>query len=360
MLEYIGYIIEKYEQVDGSFRLVETINVPGIEFDEYYDTKVKYGVSYRYRIKAVARWVRPGDRGVLGNDPLSVPSKVEGLNSLTPNSVSYFSGEWDKKWAYAMVIDTSAPPPPDEFCVRPWSELGFVEITMKLPYNPQMHISKMTIWRKVQDEWGNNLTPWVQLTEIDAQIRQGTKLNVMSQWEHQQDDITGRNYNVTESQKTVPVVEFAPLNSRYVDSTVPYFGDGSRYKFVYAGLCHSKHGEVSKLSDQLAVRLNSHWKKDGEYDIEFVSCAGVDKDFDSGVFVTYPEQKIRSEIVCPVGSKIVLSGQPRIAKKPLFDSTYVVRVESLDTGEYVDIPANVTVNNKPDKIVEEGQTVITT
>ena len=219
---------------------------------------------------------------------------------------------------------------------------------------------RSTLWRKVQDEWGNDITNWRQLTEFDAENRQGTKLEMQAAMEHQQDDLTGRDTKVIESQKIVAFVEFAPLNSRFIDATIPYFGDGSRYRYVYAGLCHTRHGEVSRLSDQLSTRLNSHWKKDGEYSVELVSCAGVDKDFDTGIFTTYPERRIRSEIAVPVGGKVALFGQARVAKKPLNNNTYIARVESLDTGEYVDIPVNIKVENQPDRIVEEGASVLMT
>lgn len=356
--EYIGYVIEKYEHVNGSFKLVETINIPGREYDSYYDTSVKYGVPYRYRIKAVARWSRQTSKGVMGYDPSTYPSTVAGIDAISPNKVSFFAGEWANDWATAFVIDTTPPNAPDEFVVRAHSSEKVVEITMKLPYNPQQDISKMTIWRKVQDEWGSDLTNWVQIQEFDAELRQGTKLNVIAEYEHQQDDITGVKYSVRESQEVQTYVEFAPLNCRYIDMTVPYFGEGSRFRFVYAGLCHSRHGEISKLSDQLAARLNPHWKKDGEFPVNFVSCAGVDKDFDSGAFSVYPELHHRSEVMASAGTNIVLSGQTRMAKRALNSNSYVARVESLDTGEYVDMTVNVNVLNKPQEITEQMMPVI--
>ena len=354
-LEYIGYVIEKYEQAGGSFELAETIYVPGIEYTEFYDTKVKYGVPYRYRIKTFARWCRDRKIGVFGADA-QVNSSMTTLNAIAPNNVSYFSSEWGYEWANAMVIDQSPPLPPDEFTVTPHSDTGTVEITLKMPYNPQQDISKITIWRKVQDENGVDQTGWVQIQELDSRLRQGTLSAASRKFGRRQDYLTG---DATDQTHPSPFVEFAPINSRFVDTTLPYFGNGNRFMFVYAGICHSRHGEISKLSDQLATRLNQHWKKDGEYTVKFVSCAGVDKDFDTGVFVTYPERHMMSEITTPVGFDLILSAQERTSQRPLNNNAYVARIESLDTGQYEDVQININVTNTPAASTQQTMPVLT-
>lgn len=363
--EYIGYVIEKFEQVNGSFKSIEMIHIPGREYDEYFDTKVKYGKQYRYRIKSVLRWIRPSAKGVFGYDITSVKSKLVDIDSISPNKASFFNSEWSKDWASAFVIDTTPPAPPDEFTVRPHSAEGVIEVTMKVPYNPQRDISKMTIWRKVQDEWGNDLSKWVQLVEYvgtsDAD-RQGNKATFMSTYKHKQDDMTGTKSTSTQNVGNI-VVEFAPVNARFVDTfygSPQYFGDNSRYNFVYAATCHTKHGEISKLSDQISARLNYHWKKDGEYPVKFVSCAGVDKDFDEGSFSVYPTRHSRSEITLPaiVKSRVAFSGQARLAKKPVHDNEYVVRIESLDMGAHIDLPVHISVVNTPRITTTESMPVI--
>ena len=358
-LEYIGYVIEKFEQIGGSFRLVETINIPGREYDRYIDTKVKYGVPYRYRIRSIIRWCRPIARGVMGYDKTYSTASVAGLDSVAPNLVSFFGSEWSRDWGQAMVIDTTPPNPPDELVVRPHSAEKAIEITMKLPHNPQRDISKMTLWRKLQDEWGNDLTNWVQITEpSDPKTSQGTKLPAVMNFREEQDQETGRDPLAYNRSIVNQFVEFAPVNARFIDYGVQYFGGQTRYRYVYAAMCHTRHGEKSKLSDQLSAIVNPEWAKTGEYPVKFVSCAGVDRDFDTGVFSTYPERHIRSEVVQRPGSHFSLVAQARTAKRALNNNTYVARVESLDTGQHVDIPVKVVVNNMPNRVTDVDMGVI--
>jgi len=357
-LEYVGYVIEKYEQKDGSYQLVDTIYIPGREYDSYVDAKVKYGVSYRYRIRSVLRWSRPHGIGVLGRDPTRLVNMNAELATLTPNDVSYFGSEWSKKWAYALLIDRSPPAPPDEFTVRPHSagdEKGpFIEITMKLPHNPQQDINKMVLYRKLQDQDGIDLTGWVQIQEFGAAERQGTRHLMITKFAHDQDDITGTKFDVSETEKIETFVEFAPLNSRYKDYDVKFYGEGSSYRYVYAGQCLSRHGEESMLSDQLAARINPDWKKHGEISIDFVSCAGVDRNFDVGIFGTYPERRLRSEVIFrpdyarQIPGAVGLRAQERTAQKMLSNANYVMRVESLDSGESFDVPVRINVVNMPE------------
>jgi hypothetical protein len=371
-LEYIGYIIEKYEQVDGSFKRVDIFYIPGNEYTQYFDSKVKYGVAYRYRIRSVIRWTRPHGTGIFGPDPTVRDAPGAGLNSLAPNDASYFGSEWCGRWAAAILIDTVPPPPPDELIVRPHSEpdpdLGvpYVEIAFKLPYNPQADINKMTLWRKLQDEKGRDVTDWVQLQEFTAVERQGTRYLYATDYEHQQDDITGTKFNARETESVETFVEFAPLNARFKDISVAYFGGGTRYRYVYAAICHTRHNETSVLSDQLGVRLNPNWEREGEYLTDFVSCAGVNKDFDVGLFGTWPERRLRSEVIfqtkishpSDVPGKITFSGQSRIAHTAINNSNYIARIESLDTGEHIDVPVHITVSNQPTQNTVAERTVV--
>lgn len=365
-LEYVGYVIEKYEQVDGSFKLVETFYIPGRDYTFYFDCRVKYGVAYRYRMRAIIRWCRQHKVGIFGKDPTVIDAPGAGLNSLTPNDVSYFGSEWGNEWASALLVDTSSPPPPHQLQVRADSRNKNVEITFCLPYNPQQDICKMTLWRKLQDQDGYDLTDWVQVQEVNAQERQGTRHLFVTDLQHEQDDITGTKFTATESEQVQTFVEYAPLNSRYVDTDVNYFGEENSYRYVYAALCHTRHGETSVMSEQLGARLNPHWSRDGEFPTDFVSCAGVDKDFDTGVFGTYPERRLRSEVIFRPKitqtqnepGKISFSGQPRLAQNPVRGGSYVARVESLDTGQHVDIAVSLNVKNLPEENSVENRTVL--
>lgn len=367
-LEYIGYIIEKYEQVDGAFKKVDVFYIPGREFDSINDGEIKYGVSYRYRIRGVLRWSRPREVGILGTDPTVAPSNVN--VSMTPYDVSYFGSEWGSSWAYAHVLDYQKPDPPDELVVRPISnhkdELGAsqpaVEITFKLPNNPQRDINKMTLWRKLVDANNNEVTDWIQIQEVNEEDRQGTRKLYLTELQHEQDDLTGTKVRAIETEQVETFAEWAPLNARFLDTNVVYWGERDSCKYVYAALCHTRHGETSPLSDQLACRLNPHWQKDGEFPVEFVSCAGVDIQFDTGPFRVYPEIRDRSEVIFNtkfdhetgawVPGSVGFTGQTRLADKMLNGNKYIARVESLDTGQHVDIPVEVVINNQPEQYQE--------
>ncbi len=367
-LEYIGYVIEKYELQDGSYALVDTLYIPGREYSSYLDAKVKYGVSYRYRIRSILRWSRPHGVGVLGTDPTVIETPGSHINAMAPNDVSYFGSEWNDSWAYATLVDRRPPNPPDEFVVRPHSVgealpdgsqvLPFIEVTMKLPDNPQMDINRMVIYRKLQDQDGVDLTGWVQIQEINAVERQGTRHLLVAKWDHQQDDATGTKFDVHEEERVETFVEFAPENCRYRDFNVGFFGKDNSYRYVYAGVCYSRHGEESVLSDQLGARLNPDWKKSGELPVDFVSCAGVNMHFDTGIFGTYPERRTRSEVIFKPDPKkqtpgaIGLRAQERMAQKLLSNANYVMRVESLDCGQHFDIPVTMTVINQPEVVVQ--------
>jgi len=365
-LEYIGYVIEKWEQIDGSFELVDTFYIPGREFTDYIDAGVKYGSAYRYRIKAIVRWSRERGLGVLGTDPTTNPNPGSHINSLTPNDVSYFESEWGHDWAYAQVIDREPPNPPDELIIQPHSEPDpatgnpFVIVTFRVPYNPQRDINNMTLYRKVQDADGNDVTGWIQLQEFTEDLndptRQGTRHLYLTSYQHEQDDITGTKFIATNTEVTQNFVEYGPTTARFEDHDVEYYGKSSQYRYVYAAICYTRHGEESVLSEQIGCRLNPDWKKNGEYPLDFVSCAGVNMDYDTGLFGTWPERRMRSEIIFTPDLKnnlpavISVGGQERRAKKLISNSHYVLRVESLDTGQHVDVPVDLTLQNLPEQV----------
>jgi hypothetical protein len=362
-LEFIGYVIEKFEQVDGAFTKVDTFYIPGREYDSFNDAEIKYGATYRYRIRGILRWSRPKEVGILGKDKTVLPS-ISNIN-LTPYEVSYFGSEWGKEWAYARALDYQKPNPPDELVVRPISghmdELGSpkpaIEVTFKFPYNPQKDINKMTLWRKLIDENNVEVSDWVQIQEVSDELRQGTLLRVSTEYEHEQDDATGTKLHAHENETVETFVEYAPANSRYLDTDIVY---GNKY--VYAALCETRHGEVSALSDQLAARVNKYWQRDGELPVEFVSCQGVDIDYDTGPFRVYPEIRDRTEIIFNtrfnkekhewVPATLVFTGQDRLAQTMLNGNQYIARVESLDNGQHVDIPIVLSINNQPEQYQE--------
>lgn len=314
-LSYIGYILEKYAKSDaGNFELVETIGLANRELTEYFDTKVKYGGIYRYRIRSVVRWTRPSNVGIDGPEPLTIRSNGSQTQALAPNQSSYFCSEWGLNWEYGQLIDIMPPPPPDEFTVRPDSVRKQVIITFKIPSNPQRDIYIMRIVRKIQDSFGRDITSWFPI-----------------------------------------VRDFGAQNVVHIDPHVQFFED-SGYRFVYSAYCISRHGEFSTLCEQLSVRLNKNRKVYGEYPVEFLSCKGVTLD-SFGSFSVYPFRKNLTEtvLVPAIGQNRVfqsaveglLIGREGMGNSAINSAHHIVRIQSLDTGETGDIRLDVDYEDQP-------------
>lgn len=321
-LEYVGYVVEKYRRLDtGAFELVKEILVPSRETSLFYDCEIKYGEMYRYRIRAILRWTRPADVEQDGKSKFIVSQHGSQTSALLPLKSSYFGGEWNRGWRYATCVDNVPPAPPDELYVRPDSARRRIVVTFKLPDDSQRDIQTLRLYRKTQDLNGHDLTDWQQVGK-----------------------------------------DFGARNVLYYDEDVALdsagFPDPS-VRYVYAGATISKHAEVSFLSEQLGVRLNPDYKIRGEYEVDFVSCAGVRLEY-VGAFSVNPVRRDRSELLAPVPSYseddsepralLGLSGRTAAGTVSLIDSQYVIRVESLDTGETRDTLINITYNNQKERV----------
>lgn len=315
-LEYIGYVLEKYKRMkSGVFELVEEIKLSSRDCDQYYDTRVLYGEVYRYRIKSIIRWTHPDNIGKFGQD------NFKG-NLFAPYVSSYFASEWNNKWAYASLIDTTPPDPPDELTVRPESHRKRIAITFRLPHNPQRDIFKMRLFRKLQDSEGHDLTNWIQVKEQTSQANQLT-------------NFSGLDDNPDAG------IDFGPRNVLYFDTDVDFFQtNGIRY--VYAAQSVSRHHECSYISEQIGVKLNKDYKINGEYKADFVSSAGVKLEH-FGAFSVNPPRRTRREIITHVNSNeynhsSIFSLSPRDGASDNMrdNATYYLRIESLDTGEIKD------------------------
>jgi hypothetical protein len=306
-VEYIGYVIEKYRMNGGEQELIDTIDIPNRTTTAYYDTKVLYGEVYRYRIRSILRWTRPDDSYVNTS-----------TKRLAPFKSIYFHSEWSAPFVHATVIDTQPPPPPDEITVRAESHRKRISVVMKLPDDSQRDIQNLILYRKLQDLDGNDLTGWVELDRFPAR------------------------------------------NGIYFDYDVGYAEEvGVRY--VYAGRSLSKHMEVSVLSEQIATRLRKDWKVLGEYGNIFVSCAGVRienfgafsvRPFRKRLLETIIKPKIEDEGDGELSVRIPFSGRDRFGNFPLDDSTYLIRVQSLDTGEEHETTISMKYENLGSRVRE--------
>lgn len=328
-LEYVGYIIEKYRRTGGgSFELVKEILVGDRSTKEFYDCEIKYGEMYRYRIRTVLRWTRPNDVGQSGRARFTVSQNGSQTAAVLSQKSSYIGGEWNKGWLYATCVDNIPPPPPDELTVRAESARRRVVITFRMPDDSQLDIKTLRLLRKLQDVSGRDLTDWEQL---------------------------GR--------------DFGPRNVLYYDEDVELDADGvpdPSVRYVYSALTVSKHAEVSHLSEQLGVRLNPDYKLRGEFGVDFISCAGVRREY-VGAFSTSPMRRDKSEVhaVPPryttsdedPRAVIVVSGREAMGTVSMDGARYVLRIESLDTGERHDVPVTLTYNNQKERVDIRSSTI---
>ena len=338
-IKYVGYILEKYKKRtnSGIFDLVEEINIANASINKYYDTKILYGEIYRYRIKSIVRWTRhkkmgpfgaisdvPGTPGVSAYaDTFDTPPFLPSLEAETyaPHKSSYFGGAWNQKWAYASVIDIVPPDHPDELTVRTESHMKHVVITCKLPNDPQRDIVKIIVLKKLKDANNNDITNWTRLDE---------SLNILS-------DVNG--------------------NVLYYDTDVDFF-QTNNIKYVYAAQCVSIHGELSVLSEQIMVRLNSEYsdcKRYIEFENEQISCPGV-KIENVAAFGVNPPLRLNNEIIIKpnqfnnLRTSFLVSQRKGISSTLYDKSVYVVRTESLTTGKFVDHRLNLQYLNIEDMI----------
>jgi hypothetical protein len=303
-LEYVGYIIEKYRRnQSGVFELVQTIDLDNREYNEYVDTRVVYGGVYRYRIRAIIRWTRHKDVGVEGKVPYDVLALSTQARTLSAYQSSYFAGEWSKKWTYGTIVDTVPPAPPDELTVRPDSAKGKITISFRMPYNPQRDIFILRLFRKMVGPDGQDISGWQQLGP-----------------------------------------DYGPRNVYYEDLDVLPFQKNGGVRYVYAAQCLSRHWEYSTLSEQMAGRLNDDFRTFGEFPVEQLSQAGVRLE-NHGCFSVIPHRKFKGEIV--VADEFTLSGRNTIGNRAMIPGFYIVRVESLETGERADFRVDITYDNRP-------------
>jgi hypothetical protein len=336
-VEYVGYLIEKYKRnVFGAFELVEEIEIDDESHNEFIDSKVLYGAIYRYRIRSLIRWTRPGNIGVMGRVKSETSPHASQTKTLAFNQSSYFGSEWSKNWCYAAVVDFDPPNPPDEMTARPDSISKKVTLTCKLPLNKQRDISAMRFFKKTQkfnDEYSvwEDISSWAQLQTISSN---GSILK-----------------------------DFPAGNVLFEDYEVDAY-QTNRIRYVYASQTVSYHGHTSQLSDQLGVRINLDYKRWGEFDVDFVSQKGVSLE-SFGFCSTIPFSKIFSEIVSKEG-RFEFSGRVtlpnvsnELSKMMLDDSTYIARIESLDTGEISDFRFDIKNINLENRVVENYSTMTT-
>lgn len=289
-LMYVGYVIERYDlDPSGSMALTRTILIDDPGASSHVDREVVYGGRYSYRIRAIVQWTHGPNVGFFGSSSLDrSPAFDTSLGSME-RQASFFSAEWSD-WARTVVLDANPPEHPDELTVMPISPRGQVRITWKMPSDPRRDIASVTLLRSVGQ--GGRFGQWADL------------------------------------------IVAPPANGVFVDTDVAVH-ESSNSSYMYAMYSTSFHGLRSVLSERIVARLTDRSRYLGEEPVRLAGPSGADPmDLPQGPTPRPPTEVIALDRI----AAYVRGGDSAL---PLFDRSYVIEVQSLSTGERVEVNLEV-------------------
>lgn len=286
-LMYVGYIIERYSLgADGEMNFNKSISLDDPWQRKYIDRDVLFAERYAYRIRTIVQWTHPSDVGFGGKSTLSRNTIFDAAAGTQTSEASFYSGDWSD-WSNVEIVDDLLPEPPDELTIRPISSRGIIDVVWKMPNDPQRDLASVRLLRA--EMVGGRLGPWKQLGE------------------------------------------FAATNGRFVDHAVAPYEESST-AYVYSMYSVSVHGELSALSEQIEARMSDKSHRIGEEPLRQVAIRGGDP-FGSS------SSKRQMQRDWTVIAKQTANFYIRSADSshPLFDRNYVVEIQSLSTGERVQV-----------------------
>lgn len=278
-ITYIGCIIERYDMLpDGSMVLGRSIQIPDVTADEFIDQQVAYGGNYSYRMRSIIQWNRTSDVDFGGKSTID---RLDKFGALTTSPLSsFYAGDWTD-WSSTQVVDTVPPEPPDEVTVRPVSWKGEIRVSWKIGNDPQRDVTGFRLLRAVSNS------------------------GKVSDWKE--------------------IGQFALANGSFVDRDVQPF-ENSGLSYIYALYSTSYHGVLSPLSDQMEARLALPGSKDELHVIQ-IAPSGADPMAHASARETFEMTELKANQRLTFYCRSATSGHP------LRDSTYLVEVRSLSTGE---------------------------
>ncbi len=107
-LDYVGYVLDKerLDKTNGTWKRLNEFHIIGAKSNSYRDSRVAYGETYRYRLRAVAKWTTYNSSDALNNTQAAISllnaAKTAIESSLTANA------EYLKLYQTA-VLDTTNP-----------------------------------------------------------------------------------------------------------------------------------------------------------------------------------------------------------------------------------------------------------
>lgn len=159
----VGFIVERDEIADGSIVETRQFTVDGISSTSLIDPEVRYGATYRYRIKSIAAVSLPG-------------SDSEG-------NLSIFTGLVSSQMANSTTVtcvEMIPPPPPADFKPTWDYDNGCVRLTWSFPVNSQRDIKRFQVFRRSNTDeaftllaeynFDDSLDPTPSDEEVDVEL----------------------------------------------------------------------------------------------------------------------------------------------------------------------------------------------
>lgn len=130
--EIVGYVIEKWEVTPQGDKQLEPIIIENEKVANAYDFRIKYGATYKYRIKTIALF--------------NVPAIDADTNDVAIMQMLVSSKPTNAK--IIKIEDKNAPPPPTDTSFTWNYETGQLLIHWTFPPNPQRDIKKFQVFRR--------------------------------------------------------------------------------------------------------------------------------------------------------------------------------------------------------------------
>lgn len=303
---YVGYVIVKeIISEDGEVTPIDIIVVPDINTTTYYDFKIAYGKTYRYKIRSMFLFV----------NNMSIPDIVKDSDSSIKTSGSaqlYFGNVFTTNSYY---FDSEFSDPVDLECLE-----------FERPTTPELQVFPNSRKKMIFLTW----------TQKDSSR-----------------DVLGFNvYRKKFSDLNFSKLNIEPISKRnnfYIDEDVLV-----DQHYIYAIESVDVHFNFSKLSSQIVAKISNFEIQSSqlcEEDVQLYKVAGFELGEELKIFDKYKYfQKKFKVLINP------------IFLKTRENLTYILKIKSLDTGEEKEIKINFKtslINTEPARIREEFQDEIT-
>lgn len=213
----IGYIIEKKEVLrNGKIKFHKDIFIENPKNTTIIDTKVKYGSSYQYKVRAIT---------LTQFEALQVDNDLMSDAVVIARCIIASRGKSDA----TVCIETVPPPPPDEIFFHYDYENDATVFTWGFPINPQRDIKKFQVFRRP------NIS---------------TRFELLAEYDFDDSMVRTRSPEYVDNR----------LRTR-MKYGVTYYSDqdlskDSETSFIYAACSIDAHGMTSNYSEQYQVRFN--------------------------------------------------------------------------------------------------------